>query len=251
MHLAVCDDNIADRKQTERLLGRQSDRYFKETGERIWIDSYGNVEAFMQNPQMYQGLFIDMKGEDCNGFDILKMLLYAGIESPIVMCCSTIDYKVLVEKEGITAPNILFLDKPIKVSEITEIVDKISDLDVASAPSIELRGKDETIYAHGDDIICVKKVRSDLEVHLTGNRMVAVLDDIANFYDQCKIFPQICPVNDNGLVNIDHIKKTGFGRVTLDNDMTLPVSFTYRNAISKTRQFVKENQTKSLNRENL
>ena len=116
MHIAVCDDNIADRKQTERLLGRQSDRIFKETGERIWIDSYGNVEAFMQNPQMYQGLFVDMKGDDCDGFDILKMLLYAGIESPIVMCSSTIDYKSLVEKEGITAENVYFLEKPIKVS---------------------------------------------------------------------------------------------------------------------------------------
>ena len=56
MHLAVCDDNIADRKQTERLLGRQSDRIFKETGERIYIDSYGNVEAFMQR---LQAIFAD------------------------------------------------------------------------------------------------------------------------------------------------------------------------------------------------
>lgn len=240
MHLAVCDDNIADRKQTERLLGRQSDRYFKETGERIWIDSYGNVEAFMQNPQMYQGLFIDMKGEDCNGFDVLKMLLYAGIESPIVMCCSTIDYRSLAEKEEITAGNVFFLDKPIKVSEITEMVNKISEIAAISDPSIELRGKEETVYAHGDDIICVKRVRSELQVHLTGKRIVTVLDDIVNFYDQCKIFPQICPVNDNGLVNINHIKRTSFGRVTLDNDMTLPVSFTYRNSIRKTREFVSE-----------
>ncbi|WP_026520936.1 LytR/AlgR family response regulator transcription factor [Butyrivibrio sp. VCB2001] len=240
MHIAVCDDNIADRKQTERLLGRQSDRYFKETGERIWIDSFGNVEAFMQNPQMYQGLFVDMHDDECNGFNILKMLLYAGIESPIVMCSSTIDYKALVEKEGITASNIMFLEKPIKVAEITAIVDKIAELAVNGEPSIELRGKDETIYAHGDDIICVKRVRSELEVHLTGNRVACVLDDIVNFYDQCNIFPQICPVNDNGLVNVNHVKKTSFGKVTMDNDMTLPVSFTYRSAISKARQYAKE-----------
>ena len=26
MHIAICDDNIADRKQLERLLDRESDR---------------------------------------------------------------------------------------------------------------------------------------------------------------------------------------------------------------------------------
>ena len=243
MHIAVCDDNIADRKQTERLLGRQSDRYFKETGERIWIDSYGNVTAFMQNPQMYQGLFIDMVDETCNGFDVLKKLLEAKIESPIVMCSSSIDYRALVEKEGIQADNIYFLDKPIKVAEITDMVNKISELSVTSEPSIELRGREETVYAHGDDIICVRRTRSDLEVYLTGGRMVAILDDIVNFYDQCNVFPQICPVNDNAIININHIKKTSFGKVTLDNDMTLPISFTYRNAISKTKKYVAEHNS--------
>ena len=242
MHLAVCDDNIADRKQTERLLSRQSDRYFKETGERIWIDSFGNVEAFMQNPQMYQGLFVDMHEDECNGFNVLKMLLDAGITSPIVMCSSTINYKELVEREGINAPNIMFLDKPIKVAEITALVNAIAETAVNSEPSIELRGKDETIYAHGDDIICVRKIHSELEIHLTENRVVCVLDDIVNFYDQCSIFPQICPVNDNGLVNINHVKNRSFRKVTMDNDVTLPVSFTYRNAINKARQYVQESE---------
>ena len=123
------------------------------------------------------------------------------------------------------------------------MVDKISELNITSEPSIELRGKDETVYAHGDDIICVKRTRSDLEVYLTGGRMIATLDDIVNFYDQCNIFPQICPVNDNAIININHIKKTSFGKVTLDNDMTLPVSFTYRNAISKTKKYVNEHNS--------
>ena len=73
--------------------------------------------------------------------------------------------------------------------------------------------------------------------------MVAILDDIVNFYDQCNIFPQICPVNDNAIININHIKKTSFGKVTLDNDMSLPISFTYRNAISKTKKYVAEHNS--------
>lgn len=244
MHLAVCDDNIADRKQTERLLGRQSDRFFKERGERIWIDSFGNVEAFLQNPQMYQGLFVDMVSDDFNGFEVLKKLLELGIEKPIIMCSSSIDYRSLVENAGITAENIIFLDKPIKVAELTEIVDKISELDADAAPTIELRGNNGTVYAHGDEIICVKKERSELVIYLTEDRKVSTLEDIVNFYDECSIiFPQVCPVNDNGIINVNHIKKTSFGKVTMDNDMTLPVSFTYRNSIAKTRENVKKYQS--------
>ena len=37
MHIAICDDNIADRKQTERLLGKESDRRAK-TESVLYID---------------------------------------------------------------------------------------------------------------------------------------------------------------------------------------------------------------------
>ena len=238
MHLAVCDDNIADRKQTERLLGRQSDRIFKETGERIYIDSYGNVEAFMQRPQMYHGLFIDMTAEACNGFEVLKKLLSVGIVRPIIMCSSTINYKELAKEAGITNTNIYYLDKPLKVSELTAMVDTIKEKTGVVIPTIELRGQKETIYARGDDIIYVTRTqtsKSELDVYLTEDRKISIIEDIVNFYDQCVDFPQMCPVNDYGIVNVNHIKKTSFGKVTLDNNVTLKVSFTYRNSIEQTR----------------
>ena len=240
MHLAVCDDNIADRKQTERLLGRQSDRIFKETGERIYIDSYGNVEAFMQRPQMYHGLFIDMVDEKCNGLDILKKLLSIGIVRPIIMCSSSINYKEKAAEAGIVASNVFFLDKPLKVAELTAMVDSIKELSGKAVPTIELRGNDETIYAKGDDIVCVKKVRSELEVYLADSRTVTIIADIVNFYDECSIFRQLCPVNDNAIINVNHISKTSFGKVVMDNGVKLPISFTYRNAIKQTQEYVKE-----------
>ena len=59
MHLAVCDDNIADRKQTERLLGRESDRRSNTTGV-LYVDSFGNRNAILSTPMIYDGLFMDM-----------------------------------------------------------------------------------------------------------------------------------------------------------------------------------------------
>ena len=238
MHIAVCDDNIADRKQTERLLGRQSDRFFKDFGERLYIDSYGNVAAFMQHPQMYHGLFVDMVTSDVDGIDIAKMLIADGVTNPIILCSSSIDYRQRAKQENLNEPNILFLDKPIKVAELTAIMDEIKTRMGDPIPTLELRGQHGTIYAKNDDIVCVIKKGADLEVHLSDGRIQTVMDDIYNFYDQCSIFPQICPVTDNHLININHIKKTSFKKVEMDNGLTFSISFTYINSIKQAKEIV-------------
>ncbi len=238
MHIAVCDDNIADRKQTERLLGRQSDRLFKETGERLYIDSYGNVEAFMHYPQMYDGLFVDMTLEEPTGFAIVQMLLGAGVVSPIVLNSSKIDYRKQYEESGLDIPNLIFLDKPIRVAELTAVMDQIKEAKGDPVPTLELRSKSGTIYAKNDEIVCVRKKGPELTVFLDDGRTVELIADIYNFYDQCSVFPQICPINDNGLINVNHLQKKTFGKVTMDNGETFPISFSYRNSISQVKKIL-------------
>ena len=238
MHIAVCDDNIAYRKQTERLLGRQSDRFFRDFGERLYIDSYGNVDAFLQHPQMYHGLFVDMVSSSIDGATIAKMLLADGVTNPIILCSSSIDYKKRIAEENINEPNILFLDKPIKVAELTAIMDEIKVRMGDPIPTLELRGQHGTIYAKNDDIVSVVKKGADLDIHLADGRIHTVMDDIYNFYDQCAIFPQICPITDNVLININHISKTSFKRVSMDNGQVFPISFTYINSIKKAKEII-------------
>lgn len=239
MHIAVCDDNIADRKQTERLLGRQSDRFFKEFGERLYIDSYGNVEAFLRTPQMYDGLFIDMTLEEPTGFEIAKLLIDAGVVRPIIMCVSSIDYRKQYQESGLDIPNLMFLDKPIKVADLTNIMDEIRRIKGDPIPTLELRGKDGTFYAKNDDIVCAKRKGAEVLVSIADGRTLTLIDDIYNFYDQCVIFPQICPINDNAIINVNHIKSTGFYKVTMDNDETFRISLSYRNAIAQARDILK------------
>ena len=244
MHIAVCDDNIADRKQTERLLGRQSDRFFKECGERLYIDSYGNVDAFLRYPQMYDGLFIDMTVEEPTGFEIVKLLLEAGVVRPIILCVSSIDYRKQYEESGLDIPNLMFIDKPLRVAELTAMMDKIKEIKGDPIPTLELRGKDGTFYAKNDDIVYVKKHGSELTIHIADGREITLIDEIYNFYDQCAIFPQICPVSDYTLINVNHIKKVGFANVTMDCGESFGISFAYRNAISEAREIIKNSDRK-------
>ncbi len=46
-------------KQTERLLGRESDRRINTTGV-LYVDSFGNRNAILSTPMIYDGLFMDM-----------------------------------------------------------------------------------------------------------------------------------------------------------------------------------------------
>ena len=92
MHIAVCDDNVADRKQTERLLGRESDSRIRTTGN-LYIDSYGNVESLKQAPMKYDLFFIDMTESGPDGAETAALLRQMGVTSPIVLMISKIDYR--------------------------------------------------------------------------------------------------------------------------------------------------------------
>ena len=59
MHLAICDDHMADRKQMERLLGRESDRRLNTTGV-LYVDSFGSKESILTTPMIYDAIFMDI-----------------------------------------------------------------------------------------------------------------------------------------------------------------------------------------------
>ena len=86
MHIAVCDDNIADRKQMERLLARASNQQKKNGHEGYYVDLYGNIPSLMQYPQMYDVIFLDIVNGSQNGLDIALKLRADGIVCCIVLC---------------------------------------------------------------------------------------------------------------------------------------------------------------------
>ena len=65
MHLAICDDHMADRKQMERLLGRESDRRLNTTGV-LYVDSFGSKESILVTPMIYDAIFMDMTEDGCD-----------------------------------------------------------------------------------------------------------------------------------------------------------------------------------------
>ena len=118
MHIALCDDNVADRKQFERLVKRESDRRAATDGT-LFVDSFGNADSLLTNPMQYDVFYIDMcKTPNITGADVVKSLKDKGVNAPIVMCCSNINYR-----EQDFPENVIFLDKPIKADELSASID--------------------------------------------------------------------------------------------------------------------------------
>lgn len=91
MHIAICDDNVADRKHLERLLSRESDKR-AGTPNILYVDSYGEKMHFLANPLKYNLIFMDMSSEPGIVEFILKHLDEMGYHAPLVLYSDKIDY---------------------------------------------------------------------------------------------------------------------------------------------------------------
>lgn len=148
MHIAICDDNVADRKQLERLLGRESDRR-KDTTGLLYYDSYGDALSIKAHPMLYDVFFIDVcHTPGISSLSIVTELVKMGVTAPMVLCCSETDYRTQQFPEGV-----IFIDKPIKVADLQSSLDHAQEIKDSIDPSIELREEKETYYVKEDQIL--------------------------------------------------------------------------------------------------
>ena len=241
MHVAVCDDNIADRKQMERLLGRASDRRIHTTGV-LYIDSYGNVEAVMRSPMLYDVFFIDMTCGPVNGFQLARKLIDAGVTAPIVLCISTINYRAVVESATDEMPadvkensnhdilrrqlqkQILYLNKPIRVEELDAMLDHAQEMKSQTIPTIELRGEKNTFYVYEDEILYAEKDGCNAHITLTENRSIDVMTSIQNLYTQLEGFTHFLSVSEQAFVNMTFVDKLTLFKLMMKDGHIFSVS---------------------------
>lgn len=177
MHLAVCDDNIADRKQMERLLGRESDRRQNTTGV-LYVDSFGNRDAILTTPMIYDGLFIDMTEDGNDAVEIAGKLREAGSVLPIVFCCSRIDYR----KSPSLPDNCFFLDKPVHPAELAAMCDRLFAIKKSQVKRYEFRSLTETFYLEEKDIMYAWPVDDQtVRIRLTDGSEKTSVSTLLNF----------------------------------------------------------------------
>lgn len=223
MHIAVCDDNVADRKQLERLLKRESDKR-QNTSGHLYTESFGNSDTLIRNPMQYDLFFLDMTTEGPDGLSVALSLIEAGVNAPIVLCSSKINY---LEKMNALSPcpgSLLHLSKAIKTDELSAIIDKALELQAQKVPPIELRSETETYYVMEDDIVYAVTEENYVRVHLADGRIVSLLTTMYNFFDQVSMYSHMVLLNEYGMFNITYMKKYSLFKVTLQNGIELKSS---------------------------
>lgn len=219
MHIAICDDNIADRKQLERLLGRESDKR-KNISGLFYADSFGDSAALMRRAVQYDLIFIDMTQSGPDGFSLALSLTSHGISAPIVLCSSSVNYQTQIEALDSCPVNLLHLEKPIKTAELSALLDKAVELQALREPTIELRSETDTYYVKEDELLYAYQKGSYVHAHLTGSRVISMRTYIDNFFDEIAMYTHFVKAG-SALFNITFMQEYSLFQITLKDGTTL------------------------------
>lgn len=223
MHIAVCDDNVADRKQLERLLGRECDSRKSVTGV-LYTDSYGVGDHLFPKRMSYDLFFIDLQGEEQDGLSFAISLCENGVTAPIVLCPSKTDYRAHYQAMDSHFSNILFLDKPILKAQLSYILDQAISIELNQVKTIELRHEKGTLYVNEEDIIYVKAVGRYLSVQLRDGQSISILDNLPNFYQSIIMFDSYIATTSKAIVNINYLSTSLPWCVIMKDGARLPSS---------------------------
>ena len=225
MHIAICDDNVADRKQLERLLKREADKRTAVSGG-FYVDSYGDLEALLRSPMLYDVFFFFLCHGSITGMDVAAALYNVGVSAPVTLCSSLISYR-----EQNLPQSILFLDKPIKVNELSAVLDHSLAFKQSAIPHIELREESGSYhYVKESDFMYAVSAGRYLKITLKDGRVLSVLSTLDNLFSQLASYPVFFPLNNKVLVNGRYLNKISLLTATMTDGTVFriaPGSLTY------------------------
>ncbi|CDF46683.1 putative uncharacterized protein [Roseburia sp. CAG:100] len=201
MHIAICDDNIADRKHLERLLSRESDKRMG-TPNLLYVDSYGDREHFLFHPLMYDMIFMDMSESPALTAEIVATITEMGFTAPIVLYSSKIDYTQLPD----LPPNVIHQKKPYLPDPLPELL---------ALGDAHVQGHIETISVHLTDgyehyipvrdIIYYTPREDGNALYMKDGTFVAVTEDAGQVQLLTEPYKEFCRINKKVIVNMRFI----------------------------------------------
>ena len=222
MHLAICDDHMADRKQMERLLGRESDRRLNTTGV-LYVDSFGSKESILVTPMIYDAIFMDMSRRRLTMRSSFPTCFGPMAQmSPIRFCCDKVDYR----KSKNLPDNALFLDKPIVVSELTETIDHLLSIKNSKVKKLEFRNQTDTIYLTEDQISYAwPKNNRQVCIHTADGRDYTTDMSLASFCGTLNKYDNFVLLASNTVLNMRQIRSISMLKVTMQDSKSFRLGF--------------------------
>lgn len=200
MHVAICDDNVADRKHLERLLSRESDKR-AGTPNILYIDSYGEKMHFLANPLKYNLIFMDMSSEPGIVEFILEHLDEMGYHAPLILYSDKIDYtKIPNLPEYVVHAKKPYIPDPLPeflALGDANVVGHVISINVHTNSVISSIPKYTIMYAVEENNTC--------KLYLTDGTSIEVAEKIEELRQIFEPFEEFERVNPKSIVNFKYV----------------------------------------------
>lgn len=220
MYIAVLADNIADRKQTERLLGRANDVLANETGT-LYIDSYGDAQSLMRAPMKYELFFLDIYGAEDHGRSVIDALKSANVPGKIALVLpEDIPFSYQNAIEGL-----LTIQKPLIATTLHQLIkDAHKEQMQTVVPKVEIRSENETYYVPLEQIIYAQEINHFVYVHLDNGSTLTMLGEIRDFYRWVNNHKEFVRIKKDTVLNLNHVISSSKKEYHMSNGevITLP-----------------------------
>ena len=220
MYIAVLADNIADRKQTERLLGRANDVLANETGT-LYIDSYGDAQSLMRAPMKYELFFLDIYGAEDHGRSVIDALKSANVPGKIALVLpEDIPFSYQNAIEGL-----LTIQKPLVATTLHQLIKDAHKEQIQTiVPKVEIRSENETYYVPLEQIIYAQEINHFVYVHLDNGSTLTMLGEIRDFYRWVNNHKEFIHIKKDTVLNLNHVISSSKKEYHMSNGevITLP-----------------------------
>ena len=170
--------------------------------------------------------------EGTTGTDVVNALTAQGVNAPIILCCSKINYREQTYPE-----NVIFLDKPIKVAELAQSIDHALEIMAKAVLLIELREDEDTIYVTEPDILYAEEEGRNVIVTLKDGRTVKVATTAINLFSQIENHPTFFAPTVRAILNGRYMEKLGFRKVIMCDGKKFPL---HRDCVAYAKQLLAE-----------
>lgn len=228
--VAVCEDNKFFREKLKQII----EDYSKMNNLRIEVQVYGTGEELLDdyNKKFFNILFLDIDmGENLSGIQIAKKV--RELDQDVVIIFATAFEEFALDAFQVSAMQ--YLLKPIKVGQVTELLDKaLRQIEVNAAQNLREKQSIMIETVDGiqnlliDDIIYIHKHRNHVIYHTE-------LEEYYCYDTMKELRKRLNPVefvqvNQGEIVNWSKVVSAGRDKVVLE-DMEFSVSRKYQQEV--------------------
>ena len=221
MHIAICDDNVAERKHLERLLSRESDKR-AGTPNILYVDSYGDKDHFLRNPLMYDMIFLDMTATPTVAEEIIEKLVQMGFNAPLILYSSKIDYTTFTN----LPETVVHMQKPYVHNPLPELL-KLGDAHAQkseNAENIAIPCEDGIQYIPKDNICYCIPATSGYLLGLTDGTQKNINIDISEFQILILPYREFCRITKKHIINMQYVAKMNPFCISMQNHQKFKIN---------------------------